>query len=478
MRRDRAPQASYLQRHKGGNGATNIALTKKVDKSASKPTANGDGGKIARYINWDDIPDGLPLSPSQQKQSITFSRQNAHQYVQEEEDDDEEELEYIPQNCSTAATKPPPLPHEEQYASRSSAVKDYPTLARVDSGRKSSIPMVYPKTSPSKVSATHQPDLDWGEEDDAEDDNGVEGYDKYDDFGDSPRSRQMPSASNSRGHQDMDTGSYDSRPAKQKATQSKPSAVAAEKLHARPGKLDRGDKQQQQPSVTSHVASAVRNSAAGGALPKLPFEAAASHRASDPMEDKELSEKDQLYFSKQPRAVEYKPYTLGQYKQIKPKEYVEIEPHLKPDLTNDALLAKRANAERVKEFSKQLKEFNRSSLQEQRKLPYSSEAVGIEISKKKLESNRERALQFSKHIPKPKAKSTADVDVIVGTRKNTGRYGDDDDEDEDDRYDDSYVRATDKYGQTYESATRMQELQAKHNDNRRNIAAIKKSMGL
>ena len=48
------------------------------------------------------------------------------------------------------------------------------------------------------------------------------------------------------------------------------------------------------------------------------------------------------------------------------------------DLNNDVLLAKRANYERVKEFSKQLKDFNRSSLQEQRKLPYSSEVVGID----------------------------------------------------------------------------------------------------
>lgn len=33
---------------------------------------------------------------------------------------------------------------------------------------------------------------------------------------------------------------------------------------------------------------------------------------------------EQLYFSKQPRSVEYRPYTLEQYRMIKPKDYVEI----------------------------------------------------------------------------------------------------------------------------------------------------------
>ena len=162
----------------------------------------------------------------------------------------------------------------------------------------------------------------------------------------------------------------------------------------------------------------------------------------------------------------------------------------------------------MKEFSKQLKDFNRSSLQEQRKLPYSSEVVGtdfhlalsvastlshphlrfylsrfmvgIEMTKKRLESNRERALQFSKHVPKPKTKGdTEGGETGNGGVRKTNDYHDDDDDYDNDGYDDSYVKAAnDQYGPSYESAMRLQVLQAKHNDNRRNIQAIKKSVGI
>jgi competence protein ComGF len=46
------------------------------------------------------------------------------------------------------------------------------------------------------------------------------------------------------------------------------------------------------------------------------------------MTEKEL--KNSLYYSKEPRQIQYTPYTLGQYKQMNPKEYVEIVPHIKP----------------------------------------------------------------------------------------------------------------------------------------------------
>ena len=63
-----------------------------------------------------------------------------------------------------------------------------------------------------------------------------------------------------------------------------------------------------------------------------------------------------------------------------------------------------------------------------------------------------------------------------GTRRMNDYH--DDDDDYDDGYDDSYVKANDQYGPSYESAMRLQVLQAKHNDNRRNIQAIKKSVGI
>ena len=129
-------------------------------------------------------------------------------------------------------------------------------------------------------------------------------------------------------------------------------------------------------------------------VPALPCETDSSRA--------ELSPKDKLAYSRQPREVEYKPYTLQQYKIIKPKEYVEIC-NLKPDLNTDELRAKRANLERIKEFSKNLKSFNEKMIESQsRKPPTFSEASAIEISKKKEDSSRERALQFAKNIPRPK----------------------------------------------------------------------------
>ena len=105
------------------------------------------------------------------------------------------------------------------------------------------------------------------------------------------------------------------------------------------------------------------------------------------------------------------------------------------------------------------------------------------MTKKRLESNRERALQFSKHVPKPKTKADMDGGEIGnggggGGLRKTNDYHDDDDDGYDDGYDDSYVKANDQYGPSYESAMRLQVLQAKHNDNRRNIQAIKKSVGI
>ena len=103
------------------------------------------------------------------------------------------------------------------------------------------------------------------------------------------------------------------------------------------------------------------------------------------------------------------------------------------------------------------------------------------MTKKRLESNRERALQFSKHVPKPKTKAELEGGEIGngGGGRKTNDYHDDDDDGYDDGYDDSYVKAAnDQYGPSYESAMRLQVLQAKHNDNRRNIQAIKKSVGI
>ncbi|KAJ1413073.1 hypothetical protein B484DRAFT_172185 [Ochromonadaceae sp. CCMP2298] len=58
----------------------------------------------------------------------------------------------------------------------------------------------------------------------------------------------------------------------------------------------------------------------GGDVPPLPYE-------SDSRDSKK--QQDSIYFSKKPRPVDFKPYTMKQYKLIQPKEYVEIS-NIKP----------------------------------------------------------------------------------------------------------------------------------------------------
>ena len=61
----------------------------------------------------------------------------------------------------------------------------------------------------------------------------------------------------------------------------------------------------------------------------------------------------QLYFSRQSRQVNFRPKTLAEYKRLQPTEYVELG-KLPADLNSTELIAKRANKERVKDFSRNL----------------------------------------------------------------------------------------------------------------------------
>ena len=71
-------------------------------------------------------------------------------------------------------------------------------------------------------------------------------------------------------------------------------------------------------------------------------------------------------------------------------------------MNSEELIAKRKNVDRIKEFSKQLKHFNKESLSNQPKLPSASEQSDLQIAKKKYESNRIRAMEYAKNVPKPK----------------------------------------------------------------------------
>ena len=100
-------------------------------------------------------------------------------------------------------------------------------------------------------------------------------------------------------------------------------------------------------------------------------------------------------------------------------------------MNTEILKAKRANAERIKDFSKQLQDFNKASLSEQRRLPQSSELSDVQVSKRRLESNRERAIQFSRGIPKPAIK-------LKNSNSNAEMKGDEEEEEGDEEIEERF----------------------------------------
>jgi hypothetical protein len=194
------------------------------------------------------------------------------------------------------------------------------------------------------------------------------------------------------------------------------------------------------------------------APPLLPFESsttAADRRAA--AEHREIKPKDMLFYSKAPRGTSYKPCSINEYKMNhKPGRYVEIDSKLKPDLNSEELIAKRANAERVKEFSKNLKHYNMQNLRQQKKVPSGQEMSQIQQSKELVKSKRERMKEYTRNIPKPKVKTEK--------KQSDFEHG--------------YMTAQDEFGMDYSEAVRMQELEAKHIESQNQLNAIKKSLGM
>jgi hypothetical protein len=145
------------------------------------------------------------------------------------------------------------------------------------------------------------------------------------------------------------------------------------------------------------------------------------------------------------------------------------------DLNSEELIAKRANAERIKEFSRRLASYNRQVTSTQKKLPSAKEQAEMATNKSKIESKREKAREFAKNIPKPKVKTRLQpIDNF-----NDGAEDDDDCEQfmqlDMNRGDISSFRGI---GIKSENERRIDELHAKHADSRRQVDAIKKSLGL
>jgi hypothetical protein len=145
------------------------------------------------------------------------------------------------------------------------------------------------------------------------------------------------------------------------------------------------------------------------------------------------------------------------------------------DLNTDELKAKRANADRIKEFSKNLNSFNRVAIKE---AAAESHEGGHHKAEKK--SAREKMKDFSKHVPKPKARPSA----VANHAPSGGRHEESSDgygtaaqeycissEIDHDIYD--YEGIEDNGGNS-----RLRELQEKHGENKKKADAIKKSLGL
>lgn len=149
--------------------------------------------------------------------------------------------------------------------------------------------------------------------------------------------------------------------------------------------------------------------------------------------------------------------------------------YIPSDLNREDLVCKRANLDRIKEFSKKLQNFNKEVLSNQSKLPPSSEKHDIQISEQKFQSNRQKAIEFSRNIPKPKVKSRDNNEYNLRNKEKGNDDGDNYDDNFDDHNDNNFK---DNYGITNKEENRILELEAKHKQNKIQMEAIRKSLGM
>jgi len=114
----------------------------------------------------------------------------------------------------------------------------------------------------------------------------------------------------------------------------------------------------------------------------------------NPIQDADLA------FSRQPRQVDFQPYTMEEFKNkpynAKQQKYWELG-KMGPDLETDELHEKREKAERMKQYGRSAHRKNMAS-----QAPKNCQIKNPQESK--MPSVRERALDFAKNIPKPEAK--------------------------------------------------------------------------
>lgn len=191
---------------------------------------------------------------------------------------------------------------------------------------------------------------------------------------------------------------------------------------------------------------------------------------------------DALVYSRKPRAVKYKPYTLAQYRLIKPSAYAELanarpgtlarpgdarltEGLLCVDLNTEELKAKRANRDRVKMFARNLHEYNHALIEQTRLVGISNDCadgVPLRAAPAAAESARDRALAFARSVPRPRAGAEGAGRQVSKASARTGPS------DKDKLVSDEEVRRQ----------TRLLELESKHSFDRQQVLSIRKAIGM
>lgn len=149
--------------------------------------------------------------------------------------------------------------------------------------------------------------------------------------------------------------------------------------------------------------------------------------------------------------VEYTPHTYAEYQTVCQPGKWEKMGNLGPDLQDDELIEKRAQKERIKEYSRNLRAQNAYATQNNKHIKMRESSYHDEVVKEP--TKREKMAQYASQVPKPRV---AKKKVVMT--------------------DDGY----DGYGQAQEAAplTILEQLEAKHRQDQIAVAAIRKEMGL
>lgn len=124
--------------------------------------------------------------------------------------------------------------------------------------------------------------------------------------------------------------------------------------------------------------------------------------------------KEQLYFSKQPREVYFKPHGLTDYRRLK-EEMTNLKMgNLGPDLQSSEYLAKKEQKDKMKQYSKNVRTFhNTKGLPAGPGKMKEDSSNTVVAEKRAAAEKREKVKVYASQIPKPRTKvnDTTEKDV-------------------------------------------------------------------